>query len=179
MKLRMKFHAKRPARTYCRCFQMNLLFWWSIFDGTNIHRTAIYGKTFLTQWLLTLFPVTCVKNVLCNVVGFTIVHFSEAATGGVLLEKGALGNFAKWSGKHFWSFSCLLLKISCLFHSNRKMRWKKGKYPDRAQIFIIFARVLICLTSKILKEIWQTVIWSENLFKENLLLQFSWLEEFR
>ena len=39
-------------------------------------------------------------------------------------------------------------------------------------------RVSICLTSKILKEIWQMVIWSENMFKENFMLQFSWLEEF-
>ena len=29
------------------------------------------------------------------------------------------------------------------------------------------------------KEIWQMVIWSENVFKENLLLQFSWSEKFR
>ena len=58
------------------------------------------------------------------------------------VRKGVLGNFAKFTGKHlwqslffnkvagwgdcFWSFSCLLLKISCLFHFNRKMRWKKG-----------------------------------------------------
>ena len=41
------------------------------------------------------------KKVLCNVIGFTIVHFSEAATGVVPLEKGALGNFAKFTGKHF------------------------------------------------------------------------------
>ena len=34
-----------------------------------------------------MFSVTCVKNFLCNVVGFTILHLSEAATGGVLLEK--------------------------------------------------------------------------------------------
>ena len=27
------------------------------------------------------------KKVICIVIGFTIVHFSEAATGGVLLEK--------------------------------------------------------------------------------------------
>ena len=27
------------------------------------------------------------KKVLCNVIGFTIFHLSEAATGGVLLEK--------------------------------------------------------------------------------------------
>ena len=29
------------------------------------------------------------------------------------------------------------------------------------------------------KKIWQMIIWSENVFKENLMLQFSWLEEFR
>ena len=40
------------------------------------------------------------------------------------------------------------------------------------------AWVSICLTSKIWKGIWQMVIWSENMFKENLLLQFSCLEEF-
>ena len=40
------------------------------------------------------------------------------------------------------------------------------------------AQVSICLTSKISKEIWQMVIWSENVFKGNLMLQFSWLEEF-
>ena len=66
-------------------------------------------------------PVTCVKKVLCNVIGFTIVHYS-GATGGVLLEKGALGNSGKFTEKHFQSFSCLLLKVSCLFHSDRKIR---------------------------------------------------------
>ena len=29
------------------------------------------------------------------------------------------------------------------------------------------------------KEIWQMIISSENEFKENLMLQFSWLDEFR
>ena len=42
-----------------------------------------------------------------------------------------------------------------------------------------FARVLICLTSKTSKEIWKMVIWSVNVFKGNLILQFSWLEKFR
>ena len=69
------------------------------------------------------------------------------------VRKGVLRNFAKFTGKHmwqnlffnkvagwgdcFWSFSCLLLKISCLFHFHRKMKWKKGntlmdilKYSD-------------------------------------------------
>ena len=131
MKLRMKFHAKRPARTYCRCFQMNLLFWWSIFDGTNIHRTAIYGKTFLTQWLLTLFPVTCVKNVLCNVVGFTIVHFSEAATGGVLLEKVLLDisqNSQKNTSNLFRVFSRRFLVYFILtekWNEKRETSWRR------------------------------------------------------
>ena len=33
------------------------------------------------------FRVTCVKKLLCNVVGFTIFHLSGATTVGVLLEK--------------------------------------------------------------------------------------------
>ena len=37
--------------------------------------------------VLTLFPVTNVKKIFCNVISFTIFHLSEAATGGVLLEK--------------------------------------------------------------------------------------------
>ena len=42
-----------------------------------------------------------------------------------------------------------------------------------------FAWVSICLTSKISKEIWHMLIWSENVFKENFMLQFSWWERFR
>ena len=34
-----------------------------------------------------IFPVTSVKKFIYNVTGFAIVHLSEAATGGVLLEK--------------------------------------------------------------------------------------------
>ena len=44
--------------------------------------------------------------------------------------------------------------------------------------YLLFVRLSICFMSKISKEIWQRVIiWSENVFKENLFLQF-WLEEF-
>ena len=45
--------------------------------------------------------------------------------------------------------------------------------------YLLFARVSICLRSKISKEIWQMIISSENEFKENLMLQFSRLDEFR
>ena len=57
------------------------------------------------------------------------------------VKLGALRNFAKFTGKHlwqrlffdkiagwgnyFWYFLCLLLKISYLFHFNRKMKWKR------------------------------------------------------
>ena len=97
-------------------------------------------------------------------------------------RKGVLRNFAKFTGKHlwqslffnnvagsgdcFWSFACLLLlKISCLFHFNRKMKWKNEKILWRSWNIYFFDQVSICLTSKISKEIWQMVIWSENVFK--------------
>ena len=108
------------------------------------------------------------------------------------VKKGAIRNLAKFTGKHlwqslfcnkvadwwdsFWFFSCLLLKISYLFYFNRNV---KRKIPCWSSNIYFFAWVLIYLTSKISKEIWQMVIWSENVFKGNLMLQFSWLEEFR
>ena len=134
------------------------------------------------------------KKIICDVIGFTIFYILEAATGCVLYEEVFLeisqysqentcdkvsffNKVAGW-GDCFWSFSCLLLlKISFLFHFNRKMKWKR-EIPWRSWNIYFFVRVSICLTSKISKEIWQMVIWSENVFKGNLMLQFSWLEEF-
>ena len=111
------------------------------------------------------------------------------------VRKGVFGNSAKFTGKHlwqslffnkivgwgdcFWSFSCLFLKISSLFQKKgNKEKWKKGNTLMEHK-YLLFARASICLTSKISKEIWQMVIWSENVFKGNLMLQFSWLEGFR
>ena len=101
------------------------------------------------------------------------------------VRKGVLRNVAKFTEKHlwqslffnkvggwgdcFWSLSYLLLKITCLFHFNRKMKWKKGNTLMELKYYF-FARVSICLTSKISKEIWQMVNWSENVFKGNLML---------
>ena len=58
------------------------------------------------------------------------------------VRKSVPRNFAKFTGKHLWkslffnkvagwgdcfrSFLLFLLMISCLFHFNRKMKWKKG-----------------------------------------------------
>ena len=139
MKLRVKFRAEDQHRTYCRYFRTILLFWWSIFDGSNIHRKAIYKKT-----LMITYPIPsnlCKKSSLqCyrlyNFPSFRSSHWRCS------VRKGVLRNFTKFTGKHmwqslffnkvggwgncFWSFSCLLLKISCLFHFHRKMKWKKG-----------------------------------------------------
>ena len=72
------------------------------------------------------------------------------------VRKGVLRNSAKFTGKHlwqslffskvagwgdcFWSFLCLLLKISCLFYFNRKVKWKRGN------TLLEFKYLLICST---------------------------------
>ena len=123
-----------------------------------------------------------------SVLKFSVFHKQPQEA---FVRKEALGNFAKFTGKHmrqslffnkvtdwggsFWSFLSLLLKISFYFTSTEKWDYKR-EIPWWSSNIYFFARVSIFLTSKISKEIWQMVIWSENVFKENLL-QFSWLEE--
>ena len=46
---------------------------------------------------------------------------------------------------------------------------RKMEVPWWSSNIYFFARVSICLTSKISKEIWQIVIWSENVFKDRNL----------
>ena len=117
--------------------------------------------------------------------------------GTCSFRKGALRNFAKFTGKHLWqslffnkvavagwgtasSLSrSLFLKISCLYSISTEKWNEKRKIPWWSSNIYFFARVSICLTSEISKEIWQKAISSENVFEENLMLQFSWLEEFR
>ena len=110
------------------------------------------------------------------------------------VRKGVLRNSAKFAGKNlwqslffskvagwgdcFWSFSCLLLKFLVYFISTEKWN-EKGGIPWWSSNIYLFARLSICLTSKISKELWQMSIWSENVFKGNLMLPFSWSEEFR
>ena len=72
-----------------------------------------------------------------------------------------------------WVFSWRFLVY---FTSTEKWDYKR-EIPWWSSNIYFFARVSIFLTSKISKGIWQMVIWSENVFKENLLLQFSWFEE--
>ena len=70
-------------------------------------------------------------------------------------------------------------KFFSKFHfvwNKKKKKKKEMKIPWWSSNIYFFARVSICLTSKILKEIWQMVIWTGNMFKENFMLQFSCLE---
>ena len=118
----------------------------------------------------------------CNVIGFTI--FFRSSHYRCSGRKGVFRYFTKFTEKHLWqslfltsfsrSLSRVFSNISYLFHFNRIMKWKKG---NTLTIYFL-ARVSICLTSKTSKEIWQMVIWSKGMFKGNLMLQFSWLEEF-
>ena len=101
------------------------------------------------DYLLILFLVTCVKKFLAM---FLLLQFSifRSSHWRCSVRRGVLGNLTKFTGKNlwqslffnkvpgwsncFWSFLCLLLKISGNLISTE--RWdKKGKYPDWVPIF--------------------------------------------
>ena len=68
--------------------------------------------------------------------------------------------------------------VSC-FIEDLKEKWnKKRKYPNGVQIFTFLVHHRFVWRQRFQKK-FQMVILSENVFKENLMLQFSWLEEFR
>ena len=110
------------------------------------------------------------------------------------VRKGILGNFAKFTAKRLEQ-SLFLIKLQAEATASdlfRVFSWRflfyfipTEKWDEKREIrwwrsyIYFFARVSTWLRSKISKEIWQMVIWSENVFKGNLMLQFSWLEEFR
>ena len=141
-----------------------------------------------------IFSNLCKKNVLCNVIGFTIFHLSEATTGGVLLEK-VFSEISQNSQENTCGKVSFLIKLQAEATASdlsRVFSWRflvyfisTEKWDEKREIpwwssnIYFFAPISVCLTSKIPKEIWQMVIWSENMFKESLMLQFSWWEEFR
>ena len=79
--------------------------------------------------------------------------------------------------------SCLLLlMVSFLLHFNKKWNQKREilKWNSNIHFFVRQMNDLFDMKDiQISKEILQMVIWSENVFEGNLMLQFSWLEEFR
>ena len=63
------------------------------------------------------------------------------------------------------------------FIFDRKMKGKKRNTLMRLK-YLLFCLSIDLFDIKISKEIWQMVICSEKEFKRNLILQFSWLEDF-
>ena len=109
------------------------------------------------------------------------------------VRKGVLKNFAKFTGK-ICDRASFLIKLQAeatasdlsrvfswrflaYFISTEKWNERREKSWWSSSIYF-FAWVSICLTSEISKEIRQMVIWSGNVFKGNLMLHFSLLEEF-
>ena len=123
-------------------------------------------KPYLQYYRLYNFPSFRSSHRRCSVRKSVIRNFSKF-TWKHLWQSLFFNKVAGW-GDCLWSFSCLLLKISCLFHFNRKMKWKKGNTLMEFK-YLLFCSSSICLTSKISKEVWQMVIWSENVFKGTLM----------
>ena len=149
-------------------------FWWHQHPRNTYLKKDLYIHLSCIMITYSISSNFCKKNYLqCyrlyNFPYFTSSHWMCS------VRKGVLRNFAKFTGKHRGQ-SLFLIKLqieatasalsrvfsysrvfSCLFQQKNEM--KKGKYPDGV-------------------EIWQIVIWSENVFKGNLMLQFSWLKQF-
>ena len=131
-----------------------------LFTERPLHRCFLHNDHFYT-----LFPVTSARKFLCNVIGFTIFHLSA----GVLLEKVFLGILQN-SQENTCSKVSFLIKLqaevtasdhSCLFSWKFLVyfmsieKWsEKREIPWLSLNIYLFARLLICLTSKISKEIW-------------------------
>ena len=102
-----------------------------LYSRRFLHRFSCIMITYYFQY-----PVLKKFSAMLSVLQFPIFQKQPLE---VFVRKEALGNFAKFTWKHlwqglffnqvtdwggsFWSFLRLLLKISCLFHFNRKMGW--------------------------------------------------------
>ena len=111
----MKFHAEDLHRTCCRYFQTNLLFWWSIFDDINNHKTAIYRKT-LTYTFLAIMITYPISSNLCKKISlqcywlydfpsFRSSHWRYSVT------KGVLRNFAEISQENTYGKVSFLINL--------------------------------------------------------------------
>ena len=71
------------------------------------------------------------------------------------------------------------MTIFCLLHFNRKMKIKKGNTQIEFKYILFYtSKWMICLTWRMCRFQNGNLIWSEDVFKGNLMFQFSWLEEF-
>ena len=175
MKLKVKFCAEDLHHTYCRYFRMNLLYWWSIFDGNNIHRTVIYTDTIIQKDLhinisciMIIYPIS---SNLCKKISlqyYRLYNFPSFRSSywRCIFKEGVLGIFAKFTGKHS-QHSLFLIKLQaeitasdlyCVFSwrflvyfSSTEKWYEKREIPWWSSNIYFFAWVSICLTSKISK----------------------------
>ena len=89
--------------------------------------------------IMMTYRISTSKKFLCNVIGFTIFHLSHVF--------------------FYWRF-CVC------FISKRKIKEKRGKHPDGLQIFTFSLKNRFVWHQRFLKEIWQMIIWSENVWRE-------------
>ena len=97
--------------------------------------------------------------------------------GLISLKKVSLGCYRFYNFPYFSYI--LLLKISFIsfFYFISTEKWnKKGKYLNGVQIFNFLASRIDLFDVKDFKRNSADGTWSENVFKENFMLQFSWLK---
>ena len=82
-----------------------------------------YKKMSLKYCWLYNFPSFISSHWRCSVRLDVLRNFAKF-TGKHLWQRLFFNKVAGW-GNYFWYFLCFLLKISCLFDFNRKMKWKR------------------------------------------------------
>ena len=112
----------------------------------NLHDILLKHMSVIYQCFFILHGCTFEKETLtqmsyCKFCEISKNNFFNTSGGCFCLKCDWLYNFP--------SFSCLLLlKISCLFHFNTKMKQEKGNTLMEFK-YLLFSRVSICLMSKI------------------------------
>ena len=143
MNLRVKFRAEdlhwRPSEQIC-CFDEVFLMALTSTEQLSIerplHRKAATGGVLLEKVFLEISQDS--QENTCGKVPF-------------LIRMQAEGTASDLSQVFCWKFLVYFISVE---------KWnKKGKYPDRVRNVYFLAWLSICLTSKISKEIWQTVTW--------------------
>ena len=112
------------------------------------------------------------KKVLCNVIGFTIFHLQkqpldELVSFSIKLQTGATAS--NLSRVFCWRFRIYFISTEKWDEKREIPWWSSNIYFEYR--FVWRQRFQI--------NFWQIVNWSETVFKKNLMLQYSWLEEFR
>ena len=114
---------------------------------------------------------------------------SLRSTEQLFLETPLYGYFLHNDHLHYFhkllqvTFLCIHLSPgffyrTFLFYFISTEKWNK-KENILTDSTIHFSSIDLFDGKKVNFQIWEIVIWLENVFEESLMLQFSWLEEFR